>query len=235
MRLILLSLLISLTAFSAVLSLTGRVVDDASLLNDAQRERLDALLAAHEKATSNQIVVVTVKSLNNKPIEDFGYQLGREWGLGQKEKNNGVLLIVAPNEREVRIEVGYGLEGTLTDAQSKLIIERLIIPQFKKGDIPEGIMQGVQGIIDVLGGQLQPPAPESDEDAPFVPYVIIGIIIIIFIISRIARRRGGPRMGGFSGPFFGGGFGGRSSGGSSRGGFSGGGGSFGGGGASGRW
>src|SRR5689334_4235171 len=112
MRLFLLSLLVMSAAWSAPLALTGRVVDDAGLLDQAERERLDALLEAHEKATSNQIVVVTVKSLDKQPIEDFGYQLGRQWGIGQKDKSNGVLLIVAPNEREVRIEVGYGLEGT---------------------------------------------------------------------------------------------------------------------------
>src|SRR5579864_3107443 len=98
--------------------LTDRVVDDAGILSDSTRGALTDMLAQHERETSNQVVVVTLKGLQGYTIEDFGYQLGRKWGIGQKEKNNGVLLIVAPREHKVRIEVGYGLEGTLTDAAS---------------------------------------------------------------------------------------------------------------------
>ena len=115
-------------------ALTGRVVDEAGILSSDTQSRLTALLAEHEQQTGHQVVVVTLKSLQGNDIADYGYQLGRAWGIGQKGKNTGALVIVAPNERKVRIEVGYGLEGILTDAQSKLIIENTILPYFKKGD-----------------------------------------------------------------------------------------------------
>src|SRR5271166_3155039 len=107
--------------------LTGRVVDDAGILDPATKAALEHKLAEFETKTTNQLVVVTLKSLQGTSIEDFGYQLGRHWGIGQSGKNNGVLLIVAPSEHKVRIEVGYGLEGTLTDALTRVIIERTII------------------------------------------------------------------------------------------------------------
>jgi uncharacterized protein len=97
-------------------------------------------------------VVVTLKSLQGTSIEDFGVELGRHWRIGQKDKNNGALLIVAPNERKVRIEVGYGLEGALTDAVSRLIIENAITPRFRAGDFAGGITRGVDDIISVLTG-----------------------------------------------------------------------------------
>ena len=112
-------------------ALTGRVVDEAGVLDAETRTALTASLAALELKTTDQLVVVTLKSLQGTSIEDYGYQLGRHWQIGQKDKNNGVLLIVAPNERKVRIEVGYGLEGTLTDAVTKLIIEKLNYPAFQ--------------------------------------------------------------------------------------------------------
>jgi len=131
---------------------TGRVVDDAGVLDAATRAALTEKLAALEARTTNQFVVVTLKSLQGTTIEDFGVQLGRAWKIGQKDKNNGVLLIVAPNERKVRIEVGYGLEGTLTDALSKLIIETKVAPRFRANDIPGGISQGVDAVIGILVG-----------------------------------------------------------------------------------
>src|ERR1700738_664464 len=122
-----LALLLSVIALAAYAltfpELTGRVVDDAGILDPSTKAALERKLAEFETKTTGQLVVVTLKSLQGTSIEDYGYQLGRHWGIGQKEKNNGVLLIVAPNERKVRIEVGYGLEGTLTDAVTKLIIE----------------------------------------------------------------------------------------------------------------
>ena len=111
--------------------LSGRVVDEAGILDAPARAALTQSLADLEQKTTDQLVVVTLKSLQGTSIEDYGYQLGRRWQIGQKDKNNGVLLIVAPNERKVRIEVGYGLEGTLTDAVSKLIIENSILPRFQ--------------------------------------------------------------------------------------------------------
>jgi uncharacterized protein len=119
--------------------LTGRVVDEAGIIPDADERALTERLAAHEAKTTNQVVVATVRSLGGRGIEEYGVDLGRAWGIGQAERNNGAILLVAPNEREVRIEVGYGLEGELTDAISGLIISGSIIPRFRDGDYPAGI------------------------------------------------------------------------------------------------
>jgi uncharacterized protein len=133
-------------------TLTGRVVDQANILDGTTRNALTQKLADLETKTTTQVVVVTLPSLQGTTIEDFGYQLGRSWGIGQKGFNNGALLIVAPNERKVRIEVGCGLEGTLTDAISKLIIENAILPRFRAGDFPGGISRGVDDLVQVLSG-----------------------------------------------------------------------------------
>jgi uncharacterized protein len=130
--------------------LTGRVVDEAGILDPSTKAALERKLAEFETKTTGQLVVVTLKSLQGTSIEDYGYQLGRHWQIGQKEKNTGALLIVAPNERKVRIEVGYGLEGTLTDAVSKLIIENSIIPRFRVNDFAGGINRGVDDIIQAV-------------------------------------------------------------------------------------
>lgn len=116
--------------------LTGRVVDRAELLNPAQESELTQLLAGHEQATGNQLVVVTLPDLGGRSIEETGLALGRQWGIGQKGKDNGALLIVAQAERRIRIEVGYGLEDRLTDAQSALIIHNLIAPPSARGIFP---------------------------------------------------------------------------------------------------
>jgi uncharacterized protein len=215
--------------------LTGRVVDEAGILSPDTQNRLTALLAEHEQQTGHQVVVVTLKSLQGNDIADYGYQLGRAWGIGQKGKNTGALVIVAPNERKVRIEVGYGLEGELTDAQSKLIIENTILPYFKKGDYDSGVLAGTMQVLQVLGGKPTgagsiPPPPSDQQHGGFggIPFFLIIIVLWIvfgrffwplFFLGGIMRGGGG----------FGGGFGG------GGGGFSGGGGSFGGGGASGSW
>ena len=132
--------------------LTGRVVDEAGILDPAAKTALESKLAEFETKTTGQLVVVTLKSLQGTSIEDYGYQLGRHWGIGQKEKNSGALLIVVPSERKVRIEVGYGLEGQLTDAVSKLIIENAIVPRFRAGDFAGGINRGVDDIMQALAG-----------------------------------------------------------------------------------
>ncbi len=204
--------------------LSGRVVDNAGLLSPASEEALTQQLAAHEQATTNQIVVVTLPGLQDYTIEDFGYQLGRHWGIGQKDKNNGVLLLVAPTEREVRIEVGYGLEGELTDALASRIIHGVILPQFKRGDFENGIAEGVTAIIAVLGGEYAD-LPELQEADETDVHPLIILLVILFILF-------GPARHGFFGGYYGGG---RSGGFRSGGSFRGGGGSFGGGGASGRW
>jgi len=227
--------------------LTGRIVDDADLLSAADIAELDADLKALEDKSSDQVVVVTLPSLQGYSIEDFGYQLGRRWGIGTKEKDNGVLLIVAPNERKVRIEVGRGLEPLLTDAMSNVIINGAILPRFRSGDYAGGIKEGVKGIELVLTGDAAELAERvkgrSDADDPKIDWLVVlfwTIIIVWFIwvtwrsTQRQAYgRRGGPVF--IPGPGWGGGSGGGWSGGSGGGGFSGGGGSFGGGGASGGW
>ncbi len=131
-------------------ALTGRVVDEARLLDPAVAARLEAKLARLEARTTDQFVVVTVKSLMGHDMDSYGLRLGNTWGIGRKDKNNGVLLIVAPNERKVRIEVGYGLEATLTNGISRLILDEFILPAFRRGDFNEGIERGVDKIIRVL-------------------------------------------------------------------------------------
>jgi uncharacterized protein len=217
--------------------LSGRVVDQAEVIPPDEEAQLTQMLAAQEQKTGDQVVVATVKSLGGEPIEDYGVALGRAWGIGQKGKNNGVILIVAPNEREVRIEVGYGLEGELTDAITKLIIEGSILPRFKAGDIPGGIRRGAEDIVAVLGGDAAAFAKRAKErvsqEDSFSSAISVFIFIVIMMIWLGIFGRGRRGRSGFGGPvIFGGG---GSSGSSSGGGFSGGGGSFGGGGASGKW
>ncbi|EIM29385.1 YgcG family protein [Microvirga lotononidis] len=230
--------------------LSGRVVDAANLLKPEERAALEAKLKAHEDKTSDQVVVATVRSLEGYPIEDYANRLFRHWQLGQKKNNNGALLLVAPQERKVRIEVGYGLEGALTDALSKVIITTAIAPQFQKGNFAGGIDAGVDAMLSILTGDAEEwhrRAEVREDDTtgfdPFVAFVIL--VILFFLISRmmgggrgggIQRGRRGPWIvtpGGWSGGsgWSGGGGGGWSGGG----GFSGGGGSSGGGGASGSW
>jgi len=211
--------------------LTGRVVDNAKLLSASERERLTRLLEEHESQSTNQVVIVTLESLQGYVIEDFGYQLGRHWGIGQEGKDNGVLLIVAPTERKVRIEVGYGLEGTLTDALSRDIIETRILPALKRNNYEAGIGRGTEGILAVLAGTYEPAErkpkaakPRSAEGQGGFPWFLL-LVLGVWVFGLFTRDESSKGGGGF----FGGG-GGFSGGG---GGFSGGGGGFGGGGASG--
>jgi uncharacterized protein len=225
--------------------LSGRVVDETGSLTPATVERLTALLAEEEQKTGDQLVVTVVKSLQGDTIEDYGYRLGRFWGIGQKGKDNGAILLVAPAEHKVRIEVGYGLEGSLTDAQSRVIIERAILPAFRRGDVNAGVLAGTAAILDVLGGVAEPAdqgaspgGMEPMQGAAGIGGFGILIPIIFFLLffgirgffwplligSALAGRGRGGMYYGSGG--MGGGFGG---------GFSGGGGGFGGGGASGGW
>src|SRR6478609_1533614 len=130
--------------------LSGRIVDQANIIPADTRSAIESKLVELENKSGIQLVVATVSSLEGQEIEPYANQLFRAWKLGEKQKNNGVLLLVAPNERRVRIEVGYGLEGTLTDALSKVIIANAITPRFKAGDFSGGIVRGVDDIITVL-------------------------------------------------------------------------------------
>jgi uncharacterized protein len=133
-------------------ALTGRVVDGAGILTEETKAQLTASLAAEEKRSGTQIVVVTLKSLEGTPIETFGYKLGRRWGIGQKGRNNGALFLIAPNEHRMRIEVGYGLEGKLTDLACAVIIHDIVTPKFKDGDFDRGVLDGTNAILKVVGG-----------------------------------------------------------------------------------
>ena len=236
--------------------LTGRVVDGAGLLTPGQQAALTTSLASLENRSTDQVVVVTVPSLQGYPIEDYANRLFRHWQIGQKNKNNGILLVVAPTERKVRIEVGYGLEPIITDGLSSNIVQNRILPVFRRGDFAGGIMAGVKDIEDSLlgdpeevkkraaGGGRQ----DSNQSnwADWLP-LLFWLAIVLFIVWNNYRamkygavgsggRRGGgviiiPGGLGGSGSWGGGGGGGWSGGG----GFGGGGGSSGGGGASGGW
>lgn len=242
--------------------LTGRVVDRANLLSASQTEELTRKLEELEQKTTAQFVVVTLTSLSGRTIEEYGYQLGRHWGIGQKNSNNGVLLIVAPNERKVRIEVGYGAEGVLPDAVSSLIIQRVIVPKFRANDYAGGIVAGADEVIKVLSGagdewKRQPQGEEIPDWLVWLFVILftfgpifLAVLITWLTVRSITRsatqtKRKGKRDPAFwewvnSGP-------GSSSSSwsssssssswssSSSGGFSGGGGSFGGGGSSGSW
>lgn len=222
--------------------LTGRVVDNAQMIEPAVREQLTQQLNAHEKTTGEQLVVVTLPDLQGADIADFGYQLGRYWGIGQKDKNNGALLIVARDERKLRIEVGYGLEGRLTDAQSSVIIHQVITPAFKAGNFSKGISDGVAAMLVVLGGNpLDEPSTvyesRGNEESDFVgrhPGLFVFLVLLFVLTIFIGQMFGILPSGGGRGSS-GGGFGGGGFGGGGGGGFSGGGGSFGGGGSSGGW
>jgi uncharacterized protein len=236
--------------------LTGRIVDSANLITPADRTAIEQELAALEAKSTDQIAVVTVPSLDGYTIEDYGYQLGRHWGIGQEGKDNGALLVVAPNERKVRIEVGRRLEPLLTDTMSRLIIENSILPRFRRGDFSGGIRAGVRDMQDVLLGDAEavkdrakggrPEGGEIDWVSLIIIAFWIGIFIyVIYAQARHARQypgsvgRRGSRDGGTiivipgGSSDWGGSGGGWDSGGG--GGWSGGGGDFGGGGASGSW
>ena len=233
--------------------LTGRVVDEAGVLPADQKAELSQRLKALEGKNGRQLVVVTLKSLQGQEISDYGYQLGRHWGIGQNGQNNGVLLIVAPEEHKVRIEVGYGLEPILTDALSSNIIQTKILPKFRAGDIPGGVIDGADALTEQLGlddaeakqrvaeaavAQQQRAVHYRRSGSPIGAFFTLFIVFIV--VSSIFRRGGGggwfwPLVilsslgrGGRDDDWGGGGGGGGDS-------FGGGGGSFGGGGSSGSW
>ena len=222
-------------------ALTGRIVDQENIIPAETRSAIEPKLADLEAKSGIQLVVATVTSLEGQEVEPYANELFRSWKLGEKAKNNGVLLLVATNERRVRIEVGYGLEGTLTDALTKVIITNAITPRFKAGDFSGGISRGVDDIITVLTTDASEwqkrPSLRLDNQQTTDPatWLLIAALIALFtllivspgfrwlflnLVLNILVSSGGSRSGGRY---------------SSGGGFSGGGGSSGGGGASGSW
>jgi uncharacterized protein len=239
-------------------ALTGRVVDDAHILSPGTAQKLDGELANLEAQTGHQVVVATVPDLQGYEIEDYGYQLGRAWQLGRKGVNDGAILLVAPKEHKVRIEIGYGLEPVLTDALTSVILQQKVLPQFKQGHMEQGVVDGAEALIaqlalpedqaktNVAQAAAQPRVQARDRGGvgSQVPVVLL-ILLVFWVVSGLLRGGGRRGMGGlwwlpflFIGGGRGGGWGGgggRFGGGGGGGGFSGGGGSFGGGGSSGSW
>ncbi len=202
-----LALCVSTLAAAAALTfppLTGRVVDDAHVLSPQTQADLTAKLAALEAQTGRQLVVVTLPSLQGDDIADYGYQLGRAWGIGQKGQNTGVLFIVAPSDHKVRIEVGYGLEGVLTDALSSVILQERVLPKFRAGDTQGGVVDGTAALLEQLAlpaaeakakvdqaGQAGPAPPRKES---LVSLIFAGLILF-WVISSFMGALGGRRGG----------------------------------------
>ncbi len=238
MKNVLIALLIALFFFCLVLPATaldvpppkGYVTDIAGMLSAKTEDELERYLRSFEESDSTQITVLTIPSLEGEALEEYTLRVAESWGIGQKGRDNGALLLIARDDRQVRIEVGYGLEGRLTDLLAGRIIDNEITPRFKRGDFDKGVSAGVVAMTQAVRGEYQGKGPSAGEGrrSPF------GLLFLLFFLGpgllrlflpHSRSRRGGIWYGGGRG---GGGFGG-------GGGFSGGGGGFGGGGASGRW
>ncbi len=241
-------LLISLLAVATLPAveippLSGRVNDTAAILSSAQRNALEQMLANTENATASQVVLLTVPDLQNLTIEDFTIRVAEAWGIGQKGLDNGVIMVVSMAERAIRIEVGYGLEGMITDAKASYIIRHDMVPLFRRSDYYQGIHDGLETITGIINKETDISPEELEkfrrDQRKGTRKSPIPIGFIIFIIIVVLNSMGGPRGKGGRGSipfiFFGGGGGGFSGGSGGFGGFSGGGGGFGGGGASGGW
>lgn len=206
--------------------------DYTNTLNSSERNELEGFLRNFEKKTSNEVVVAIFPDLQGHSVEQFSHEVAETWGIGKKNKNNGVLLAIFMKEHKMRIEVGYGLEPTLTDSRCKRIIDDYIVPNFKVKKYYEGIKSGLDVITEIIKGEFDPEELDRENNLPpEAVFVIIIFIVVVFLIIKF----GGGRGGGTGIYFGGGGFGGGGSfgGGGGFGGF--GGGSFGGGGSSGSW
>ncbi len=233
-------LLAQFMPFSAVAaldvpSLVSRVNDAAGMISPQAEAALEAKLADLEKNESTQVVILTVPSLEGEPIEDFSIKVAEAWKIGQKGVDNGVLFLVSRDDHKVRIEVGYGLEGRLTDLLAGRIVQNEVTPAFKAGQFDAGFQRGVDAILLAVRGEYKAAPAKENGSSPSVALILL-IILFIYFLSQISRgsRGGGPMIfgGGQGGGFYGGGGGFGDGGG---GGFSGGGGGFGGGGASVDW
>lgn len=223
----------------------GRVSDYAGVLTREQIAALDARLRSYEEETTNQIAVAILKSLDGEDLEDFSIRLAEKWKIGTASRDNGVILLISLDDRKMRVEVGYGLEGALTDATADSIIRNSIAPHFRRGDYYGGISAGVEKIIEATKGEYKAePATGEREGEDYFNIILLSVIVLalIFIMWEQRRQdsytfeRGGWSSGrGFPRGRWGHGGRGRGGGRSSGGGFSGGGGGFGGGGASGGW
>jgi uncharacterized protein len=216
----------------------GRVTDLTRTLSPDEIAALEQKLSAFEEQTTNQIAVLLIPSLAGDSLEDYSIRLAEKWKIGQKGRNNGIILLVVKNDRRLRIEVGYGLEGALPDALAGSIIRNEIAPWLRAGRFYRGIDAGITAIMAATKGEYKAPVKRERRAraapwVPFLPFILIfGIFTVANFIARKRHYHSGGRYGWTTGGgFFGGGF----SGGSSGGGFSGGGGDFGGGGASGDW
>jgi len=183
--------------------LTGRIVDLAQVLPPAVREQLSAELQAHEAKTTNQVAVLILPSLEGEPLFDLSHRVATSWQLGRKGTDNGVLLLIAIKDRKIRLEVGYGLEGVLTDARSAQIIRNEIVPKFRAGDIPAGVTAGVQAVLQTIEGTYRAPehpaASRTSGDAfgNVIFAVILGVVIGL-VLSRAHRVLGAVAGGGLS-------------------------------------
>ena len=218
-------------------TLSGRIVDTGGLLGRQTQAELTSVLEAHEEATGAQIVFTSVPDLQGYDIETYGNKLARHWGIGEKEKDNGIVLIVAKKERKIRIEVGYGLEELVTDAISANIIHSIILPEFKKSRFEKGVVLGVRALVEASQGEYSPRKRKVNKGfpPPLFALVLIMFVVLIVISSIFGGGGGGSGRRNSAYGYGSGGYNGRTGGGFSGGGFGGGGGSFGGGGASGGW
>jgi len=180
--------------------LSGRVVDEANLLGSLSEDKLNDILQKHEEETSNQIVVVILRSLNGNEIADYSYQLGRHWGIGQKDKDNGVLLVIATEDRKLRIEVGYGLEGALTDKISHEIIEYTLKPKFRAEQYEKGILQAVDKIILAIKGEYKNDNTNKSSNIELTNLPILFFLSIFFagILSSVAKSMNSQKVAKFS-------------------------------------
>ena len=208
------------------------MTDRAGFLSPSARASLETALSTFEEKTSNQVVVATFPSLEGGSLEDFSMRLAEAWKAGQKHKDNGVIFLIFKKERKIRIEVGYGLEGVLTDALSAQIIRDVVAPYFRKGDYEGGILAGTDAIMKATQGEFKGVPRSNSPNAAGRLLALFGVFFLLHLFARANSRRigGRPGRGGFFVPM-----GGSFRGGGGFGGFSGGGGGFGGGGASGGW